>query len=227
MEYLDASKQVQGSTTTIHCKIDGIVICREFFRCAYSISREKLTKLIEHTINKTSIIQIPRQQSSTPTMQSILCQWLEKYILEVGEQMPHKDEIHLPIGLSWKSIFDEMEEDKILSRKCSFSWFSRIVNSSFPNVKILANVSMGKCTICTDAKELKLKLRQERARQTKEMQLRAMKVFEQEKIHLDYQSAERQQYTDQRHLAKNWSQSNLSLIIDGMSPSFFLHIVPY
>lgn len=119
---------------------NGKSFCRKAFIKLLGISMQRL-RAMQRLVNN-GVRVIPTEQhchslATTEKYQSAKA-WMSHYFNQIGDRMPHIEQLHLPCFLSKKSIYDMMSQDfredgcEIISR----SHYYKLWNTEFTHVSI-------------------------------------------------------------------------------------------
>ena len=132
-------------------------LCATCFRNVLGINPKRWFKI--RKLSKQGAVNYVcgvRGGMSRTSSQRIHCmEWLDAYIKEQGQHMPHVDEVHLPPG-KWFTIYSyciaELKADTASEKYFGFRYFEKIVAEYYPKVKVPPEQRFNKCKLCTDLK---------------------------------------------------------------------------
>ena len=101
--YLQHNVFYVGSKKETRWHIGGRDVCKKCWMLVTTVSKHKLTNCSKLTHSSKGISR------QTDRMSSVLA-WLSNYFSSACDQMPTKDEFHLPCYILWKDILDQLNE---------------------------------------------------------------------------------------------------------------------
>jgi len=192
--------------------IFGKDICKQCWMQATAISSYRITHYFK---NRHSCKNISRMSDY---IQTAIC-WMNFTFSNMGEKLPHKEEIHLPSFLSWKDIHHDLSNYLMLntSKTISFSYFCSLRKKYFSSVIIPEKTRLGKCDIC-------LTLQQQKINSSDPTEYQ--RLSDQFMLHNQLQMKERLLYKQRTVTGRMNPAQYLSIIIDSMQHKFIPMFTP-
>jgi len=158
--WLECNKISIGNDTYMYrWHVDGTEVCINCWLSVTGATKYKLMNCTRTIHGNNNITRINHRLESTLT-------WLKSYFYIVCDQMPTRNEYHLPCFLQWKDVLDELNTYLISKEFKGYSQpqFAYLMKRNFPNVKLPKYTRLGKCDVCLDFKNKKLKATTEEQR---------------------------------------------------------------
>ncbi len=217
-------------------------VCHEFLRKAFRFSSEVVTD-VARAFNESSSLEErylgsapSRSHSSCPTEKSsnrnasvssrcstgelmkleAILSFLRHLAEDCGENMPDKNEIHLPFDRRkelyplFVTDFNRLYPE---TRPASPQYFRRVWKYQYPHVKVLKTMRFTTCERCDELR------RNMRAAAIKRQSTEAIK--DQQIKHLEFVRKERLEYQAKKDRGRLESVNYLSVILDGADQSTF------
>ena len=203
--YIKNNKVIRDDNVNcgVRWHVDGFDVCLQCWKLAIGVSTYKLQHY-DRVIHGNSGVSKMR-----PNIHISLA-WMETTYKSMCDQMPTKDEFHLPNYMLWKDICRDlniylMEHNQ---RQITISYFYRLHKKYFPKVKAPKYTRLGKCDTCVQLKEAKT-IEKDPKRQ-KELHGQLLE-------HNRKQMQERFEYKSRCIQAEQQPDQYLSIIVDGMT----------
>jgi len=210
--YLSQNPIVIDGQTLVRWHINGLDVCQKCWMSATTISSFRIKNFFKNRHSSNNITRV------SDYVQNVIS-WMDCIFTNMGEKLPHRNEIHLPSFLSWKAIFIDLT--KYLSfnnfRSISFSYFCYLRRKYFKNVTIPEKSRLGKCDTC-------LTLQQRKFKCTNPVEYQ--NLSDEFVLHNQLQMKERLLYKQRATLGKTQPSQYLSLIVDTMQTKFIPMVTP-
>ena len=138
-------EKISGRTFTNHM-IVGKHVCRNAFIRLLGISDKRYRRISEqfsHGVTKSKRKPVFRDESDKVSTSKA---WMTRYFRQIGDHMPHLNQIHLPHFLTKKAVYSRMKDDlqregipefEVLSQSHFYSiWAKCFKNVVIPEVQI-------------------------------------------------------------------------------------------
>ena len=136
--------------------IDGIEVCLHCWLSVTGATKYKIAHCTRYIHGNTGIAHL------SDHLETALA-WLETYLYSVCDHMSTKNQYHLPCFLQWKDVLTDLNShlDSKKLKRYSQPQFAHLIKKNFSNVKLPKYTKLGKCDVCLDLKEKRLKAKTE------------------------------------------------------------------